>query len=312
MTINEYLMLSVLIPVYNYNIVALVDELHEQLLDSDITFEIKCLDDDSSLEFIENNKSINKLSNVSYSISQQNNGREITRQLLAESAKYEYLLFLDADTMPCENSFIKNYLGQLNTDVKALFGGISYNAKRPNVEFLLRWTYGISKESIPASQRNKAPYRTITSPNFLIDKNTFIHFNSKIKRKDYGFDVYFASLLQTDKIAILHIDNAVEHLGIEKSEIYLTKSEFALRTYHFLLNEDKILGNDNGLLGLFIKLKRLKLNYVFSLIFKHFKNQFKTNLLGADPSITLFQFYRLSYLCNYDLEKSNQNQIAPQ
>ena len=124
--------------------------------------------------------------------------------------------------------------------------------------------------------------------------------------------MYFASLLESDKIPIQHINNPVEHLGIEKSEIYLEKSEFALRTYLLLLNEDKISSNDNGLLGLFIKLKRLKLNYVFSFIFKHFKNQFKTNLLGTAPSIPLFQLYRLSYLCNYDLEKSSQNQIAPQ
>ena len=40
-------MLSVLIPTYNYNAVSLVKELHKQLLDSNIVFEIICIDDGS-------------------------------------------------------------------------------------------------------------------------------------------------------------------------------------------------------------------------------------------------------------------------
>ena len=303
-------MLSVLIPVYNCNVAPLVSALHKQLLDANIEFEILCLDDGSASDCIEGNTSISNLSHVSYSISQQNNGREITRQMLAESSLYSHLLFLDADTFPCQSSFIQNYLSQLNADIKAVFGGIQYKLERPNSKSLLRWKYGIAKEAKSAYERSKSPYLSITSPNFLIDKDTFVHYNSKIKQKDYGFDVYFAALLKEDTIAIQHIDNRVYHQGIEESDIYLNKSEFALRTYHLLLSEGKISKNDNGLLRLFVKLKRFKLNYIFSFIFKLFKNQIAANLLGLNPSITLFQIYRLSYLCNYDLQWTNQNQIA--
>jgi len=41
-------MLSVLIPVYNCSITALIKDLHQQLMSSNIEFEIICLDDASN------------------------------------------------------------------------------------------------------------------------------------------------------------------------------------------------------------------------------------------------------------------------
>ena len=43
-------MLSILIPIYNYNSYPLVQELHKQCLESDIDFEILCQDDASNSE----------------------------------------------------------------------------------------------------------------------------------------------------------------------------------------------------------------------------------------------------------------------
>ena len=55
-------MLSILIPTYNYNIEALVAELHAQSTACDIDFEILCYDDGSkNLELIAVNKSIDEL-----------------------------------------------------------------------------------------------------------------------------------------------------------------------------------------------------------------------------------------------------------
>ena len=66
-------MLSILIPTYNYNIEALVTELHTQAIACDIDFEILCYDDCSTnLDLIASNKSINLLKNTSYKVLNSN------------------------------------------------------------------------------------------------------------------------------------------------------------------------------------------------------------------------------------------------
>ena len=56
-------MLSILIPIYNYNVYPLVEELHKQCIECKIDFEIICIDDASTDYKPENNK-MQFLSNV--------------------------------------------------------------------------------------------------------------------------------------------------------------------------------------------------------------------------------------------------------
>lgn len=120
-------MLSILIPVYNYDVFALVETLYKQTLECHIPFEIICLDD-ASQEFAIENQRINLFENVSYSILEKNIGRSAIRNLLAEKAVYENLLFLDADTIPVHDNFISNYISEIKN--KAVFGGLLYEKKK--------------------------------------------------------------------------------------------------------------------------------------------------------------------------------------
>ena len=94
-------MLSILIPTYNYNTLLLVKTLQQQAIKSKISFEIIVLDDASSdtQSSIENNK-INTLEHCTYIESEKNLGRTATRNILAHKAKFNWLLFLDADVIP--------------------------------------------------------------------------------------------------------------------------------------------------------------------------------------------------------------------
>ena len=298
-------MISILIPVYNYNIVPLVKALHKQLMDAQITFEILACDDGSETHFINLNEEINDFSFTDYSIFKLNIGREQTRQVLAQHAQYNWLLFLDADTLPVTSDFIKNYLYYLNSDYDAIFGGILYHEQRPEVDYILRWKYGITHECKDAKARNKSPYQAIVSANFIINKTVFIELNKHITGKDYGYDILFAALLRSNAKKVIHIDNQVYHLGIEKSGSYLSKKEEAALTYLTLLRTGSITVEDNNLLSYFSTLKRYKLNYILSSLFKFFKPSLKRNLLGNNPNITLLQLYRLSYMCFIDIKTSN-------
>ncbi|MGM5470669.1 glycosyltransferase [Flavobacteriaceae bacterium LMO-SS05] len=296
-------MISVLIPVYNYPVFELVKAIHRQLLQSKLPFEIICLEDGSDKHFIESNKTLNTFSNTRLLISRTNKGRELSRQQLAENSTYETLLFLDADTLPVHQNFISIYSEYFNSEYQAIFGGIIYRPEKPKTEYVLRWAYGKAHEQIDAKKRNQNRYNTITSANFLIDKQVFLKYNSNIVSSDYGFDAYFSSLLKRDRVIIKHIDNAVFHLGIEKSKTYLNKKEEAARTLLMLYNQNKITKDDNNLLALFVALKRFKLGHLFSFFYKVFGSQLKKQLLGKHPYIPLLQLYRILYLCHVSSKK---------
>lgn len=292
-------MLSVLIPVYNYNCVQLVETIHEQLTSSNTDFEIICQDDASEL-FTTENKRISNLSYATYQISPTNLGRIATRQQLASAAKYDWLLFLDADVLPKSEQFIQNYLDVLTTDVDAIYGGFAYYEEATESHYSLRWKYGKKKEQVSALIRTKAPYKIVISANFLIKKTVFLSINSQIDSKGYGYDNYFGAILKVKNSKVLHIDNEVFHLGIEDNAIYLNKTKQAVETLHQLHRASKITDSDNDLLELFKTLKTYKLHLVFGLLYKWFHKSIEEQLTGKNPSITLLQVYKLSYICYLD------------
>ena len=59
-------MISILIPVYNYDITGLVTELHRQCMDLDMPFEIICYDDGSQSEYKVQNQTIGQIEFVKY------------------------------------------------------------------------------------------------------------------------------------------------------------------------------------------------------------------------------------------------------
>ena len=293
-------MISVLIPVYNYNILNLVKDIHDQLMESGINFEILCLEDGSNRQNTEQNKEITSFKNTSQLILETNIGRSSARQLLCTKAKYNWLLFLDADVKAKTSEYISTYLKFINLKYEAVFGGFAYLPEKPKDNHVLRWAYGKSKEETPASIRNKNPYKVIISANFLIKKPVFHSINSQIKGNSYGFDNFFGSLLKSNNIKLFHIDNEVYHLGLETSTCYLSKIETAVETLLNLYQSGKIENHSNELLLVFLKLKKYRLNYLAILVYKLINPILKKQLLSSKPSIKLLQLYKICYMCNLE------------
>jgi len=295
-------MLSVLIPVYNYDVRLLVTNLHRQLERATIRFEIICIDDFSDPEISRLNSKIVELPQTTYQISKQNYGRVATRQLLVELANYDWLLFLDADVMPVSEDFINNYLKFIPSEYHAIYGGFAYKPKKPEPNLMLRWSYGSSKEQILASTRNKTPYKIVISANFMIRKVVFSQLNSQIEHKGYGYDNFFGALLKSQNHKVFHIDNAVFHLGLESNDSYLRKVEASVDTLLKLNKDEKLNPTENSLLNTFRTLKTYKLNHLVAWLFRHTRKSLTSNLLSNSPNILLLQFYKLGYFCEQDLK----------
>lgn len=84
-------MLSILIPVYNFDVTTLVQELCKQGRECGKAFEILCFDDGSRKEILDVNKRIGKYEHVSYQLLPYNHGRSKIRNKLASKALYDNL-----------------------------------------------------------------------------------------------------------------------------------------------------------------------------------------------------------------------------
>jgi hypothetical protein len=291
-------MLSILIPIYNYNVFPLVLELHKQCLESKIDFEILC-QDDSSNQFLNENQKINSLENCDFSRNNSNFGRGKNINFLAEKAKFEWLIIMDCDTFPTKNDFIRNYISQINDGEKTVYGGIEYKKDKPNNDQLLRWIYGNARESLSVEKRNTNPNGNALTSNILIKKNIFISnkFDEKITK--YGYeDLVFLSDLKKKEILVKHIDNPTYHLGLETSKQFLDKTKIAIENLKLITRTIALEHSESKILRIYGFLKRFYLVDFFAFLFKKTERKIEQNLVSQKPSLLLFDLYKLGYFCS--------------
>lgn len=293
-------MLSILIPTYNYNVFPLAQELQTQAKSEHIDFEIIVIDDASTDQHtVSKNQNISLIDDCTYILLQQNIGRSKIRNLLAKKAKYNWLLFLDADTLPVNKSLICNYLQYLNGDEKVVYGGIEYTSHVPPRDKLLRWVYGREREALHVVPRQDTPYLALLTLNFAIKKSIFskVSFNETIPNLRYE-DVLFSYDLSQKHIKIHHVYNPVCHLGLDTSEIFIKKSEEATVGFKYLIDNNLIPVNYIRLGAAYERIKKTGLMGIAAFTFNLFKKSWTKNLLSKRPSLFIFDLYRLGYLCS--------------
>lgn len=290
-------MLSILIPTYHYNAYPLATCLEKQALKLGVTFELICMDDGSFSDLNKENQKINTLTNCKFIETKKNSGRTATRQKLAESAQYDWLLFMDADTMPVNAYFLELFISEFSQKTAVIFGGIAYEDTKPKGDKSLRWHYGKAREEQPVKARERNPYKSLISGCFAIKKTLFINSNSALTQDAYGLDILFTNVLEKQQVTVKHINNPVFHLGIETNAVYLEKSKKALETLYVLRKQKKISKSQTALLKMFYILKVLGLSAIFGKITYTFNERIETQITSETPKLWLFDLYRLGYFC---------------
>ena len=288
-------MISILIPCFDYNAYPLVSILEKQALMLKIDFEIICIDDGSFSYKNDINQKINLLTNSKFIESKKNIGRINNRLLLAEKSQYEWLIFVDVDTLPNEDNFLKNYIDRLNKEA-LIIGGCIYKEPK-NENFSLRYKFGKFREEIMSDIRNKNPHKYISSRNFMCKRNVLIDILSSINTISYGNDYIFGSLIKKMGIDINHIDNPVLIDNIDDNQIFIKKTHHALDNLISSYNNKIIKKHSISILKAYMILDNLLLKNVFIKITDLYKNLLKRNLYRKDPNLFLFDLYRLNYLC---------------
>lgn len=293
-------MLSINIPVYNYEVGDLVELLSSQAEELQIQYEIRVYDDVSANEIKLKNRQITDLPNVVYVELEKNLGRSAIRNKMGFDSKFKYLLFMDADSLPVEKIYLKKYIENLKPG-QVLCGGTAYSQQKPaDPEKYLRWFYGSKREAISAEERSGKKGFIITSNNFLIEKAVFekIHFREDVKNYGHedtllGYDLFMAG------IEIFHIDNPLEHTGLEDSVVFIGKTRTALESLYLiekqLLAGDKVFVQQVKFLNRYYNITQY-LPPVFLRLFYKFSNRFiERNLKGSNPNISLFDLYKLGF-----------------
>ena len=270
-------MLSVLIPTHNYNIVLLVNKLHQLLVLENIPFEI-CVFEDASTRFLKKNETITNLPYVHYKRLNHNIGRTAIRQALAKHASYSWLLFLDADVMPPNKLFIKSYLEAITTHKQTpiFFGGICYTPKMPKQDNFLRWKYGHKREAKSVKKRLNTPH-VVMSLNLLIKKQNFLALNL-VKTDLYGLDNVFSYHIKKTNTTVVHLDNPVLHLGLEKNARFLKKALKAVKTTVLMEEQGLLAPAERPLQKLYVSLKKWKIVGVFQFVISKLQKPIEHNL----------------------------------
>jgi len=289
-------MISVLIPTYNYNVYPLVKEVQKQLLKSGIDFEILVYDD-ASTQVFETTKILTELENIRYQKMPQNLGRLALRYKMAQDARYDKLLFTDADMFPKDRFFIAKMLKTIeNHSADVYFGGIQVPPNPPSPDRILRWKYGKERENMPLEERKKRPYKSLLCGSIVIDKNVFIaDAKPMFTIKKYGLDTYFSFLLKQHQRKILHYHNPIVHLGLEPNKVFLSKSQEAVQTYHYLVQQRLMPTSYIKLTATGEKIKKFLPKRFSRFIYKLLKPILEWQLLSKQPVLFFFDIYKLLY-----------------
>lgn len=286
-------MLSILIPIYNQDVRKLVLGLAHQCQKEGIYYQVLCYDDGSREKYRLINRKLQSVYGVSYLEFSPNMGRSRIRNKLGYNAMYEHMIFLDCDSRVKAKRYIKNYLNVLK-DHDVIYGGTVYSQRRPkSKKKILHWKYGQLREKLPMKKRMQAPWSSFRSNNFMIKRSIFLDHMFDERIKGYGHeDTLFAQSLKEAGIRIHHIQNPVQHGGIETTDVFLDKVRESVSNLAKLRHNG--IEIDTALTRGYDKLNRLGLLPLVRRFWSLSNSGVMSNLMGPKPRMLALDLFKLS------------------
>lgn len=293
-------MISILIPVMNYDCSALVDDLYVQAerlrMGTGVDYEIIVGDDASTdVVTVNSNKEACSRPRCRFVRNPVNFGRARNRNMMARMAKGDFLLFIDCDAEVCDGSFLARYAeAAVNGDV--VCGGISSPAELPSADVKLRYKYERNARKVRSvAYRLKNPYAHFSTFNFMIRRQLFLGIMFDENCVEYGYeDALFGLRLKQRGIHVEHIDNPLVHVGMDTNGSFVDKCEQAMRTLKRL---DADMKEYSHVGSMAMKLKRFRLIWAVKAWHFLFRKLELANLLGKRPSLFVLKAYKLGYFC---------------
>lgn len=305
-------MLSILIPTYNYACAHLVCDLQKQCEEAqallgDFTYEIIVADDGSTdAATLQKNAVIDYLPSCRIIEADHNIGRAAIRNLLIRESRGQWLLIIDADAEVITDDFILTYLQAAGVPTPSaapatptiIIGGLKNPPQAPQ-GCELRYRYELASDSLRTLEaRRRQPAMFFSTFNFMATRTVFDHILFDERCTDYGYeDALLGIEAETRHFNIIHIDNPLQHNGINSNAAFLRNSETALRTLRHLgpPMTDRARVAQAAARFTTPNWRRFTLRPLIIILYKMSRPLIRRNLLSPHPNLPLFAFYKLGY-----------------
>lgn len=229
-------LISVLIPIYNVDIRQLATQLLVACDRAGVPYQIICLDDGSNQDIVVLNQEVSSLMHVNYTCMLENIGRARIRNRAAKLARYEYLLFIDCDSIAVPQDYIAAYIEAIKS-YDVVYGGRKYDKEihSQHPDTAIHYYYGVKREALPANIRSKNPVISSLSNNFIVKADLFekVKFDETVEGYGYEDLAFFYKLAQyTDRFG--HIDNELVHGILDTNTAFLSKTKNAINNLAIL------------------------------------------------------------------------------
>ena len=288
-------MISVCIPVYNYDACPLARNLASQAAALEAEVELVFIDDHSDADWRERNKALAGWG--TYIELEENVGRARIRNMFLQHTRGDYLLFLDVDS-EVKEGFLARYAAVLDGHPAVVVGGRVYDRRGDDKEHRLRYLYGTQVESKTLEWRRSHPYQSFMSNNFMVRRDVLEQhpFDERISR--YGHeDTLFGHRLEQNGIEVLHIDNPVVNGEVERNADFLQKTVEAvqnLASIDDMMEDDALFAQRVRLVDTYRRLRQWHLTapveWLHSLLRRPLESHFVS---GNAVSVAQLNFYKL-------------------
>lgn len=285
--------LSIAFPTRNDDCSQTVSKLLEQARrETSLDFEILIADDASdNAEVIRQLNIIGNQEGCRLIRLKENVGRAAVRNMLAREAKYDKVLFIDAGVDINNQDFLKTYILHAN-DADIVCGGWKTEVGAETAKANLRAKYELSceKNHTPL-QRNKHPYRSFRTVNFLVHKDILLNNPFPADMTGYGYeDVVFGKQAEKAGCTVLHIDNPVVYKSYEDNEAFVSKTIQSVNTLYIYRER---IGQYSKLHSIAFRLRKLRLDSLMVFLYKQRSETWKKQLCGNCPSLRMLSLLKL-------------------
>ena len=223
-------------------------------------------------------------------------GPSLNRRLAIPNLRYDYVLTIDGDARITSPHFIDQYILHRD-DAPVVYGGLTTSPQDLRPDNHLRYAYERATSRYQSlSYRQTHPYDHFTAFNTLFHKSLFNQVNFTDQLTQYGFeDTLMGDQLRRRGIAIRHIDNPLQHTGINNNATFVANTELALQNLTCL---PRSFQQRVRISHLALRLQRLHLLSPVRLLYRLSGPALRRQLLSPRPSLLVFKVYKLTYLAH--------------
>ena len=285
--------LSIAIPTRNDDCSQTVSKLLEQARrETSLDFEILIADDASdNAEVIRQLNIIGNQEGCRLIRLKENVGRAAVRNMLAREAKYDKVLFIDAGVDINNQDFLKTYILHANdADIVCGRWKTEVGAETAKANLRAKYELDCEKNHTPL-QRNKHPYRSFRTVNFLVHKDILLNNPFPADMTGYGYeDVVFGKQAEKAGCTVLHIDNPVVYKSYEDNEAFVSKTIQSVNTLYIYRER---IGQYSKLHSIAFRLRKLRLDSLMVFLYKQRSETWKKQLCGNCPSLRMLSLLKL-------------------